>query len=83
MKNAWLDELSVKRAVRHINSKLRDKFVGKPDDDMTKFFDLIVASLASYNTRIRDTIGLRYNLETVMANGVVSDIKLVKLPWLV
>jgi hypothetical protein len=81
MRNAWLDELSIKRAVRMINAKLRINFVGK-SDDMKQFSKLIIESLSSYDARIRDSIAQKYNLETTTEQGTVSDIKLVKLPWL-
>ena len=64
-----------------INAKLRINFVGK-SDDMKQFSKLIIESLSSYDARIRDSIAQKYNLETTTEQGTVSDIKLVKLPWL-
>lgn len=84
MKNAWIDEINVRKIITDINKNLTSEFAGKISDikSISDFLMKIIHH-TGLAVRIKDVIMWQYNLEFVEKNGKIETLELVKHPWYV
>lgn len=85
MKNTWLAEIKIKRAILEIIDHLNDKFLGTHPDvelwgrEVQKFLNRYYTN----DVQVSDSVQWKYTFKYEERDSLTKKIDLVKLPWLI